>query len=57
MKETRHGLVSRDAGRMGANLGSHAIRVAVKDSETNRRMIPILSAVLIALAGATIKKC
>ena len=40
-----HGLFLRDAARMGANLGSHAIRVAVKDAETNRRMLAILCAV------------
>ena len=46
-----HGLFLRDAARMGANLGSHAIRVAVKDAETNRRMLEILNAVLGAIAG------
>lgn len=40
-----HGLFLRDAARMGANLGSHAIRVAVKDAETNGRMLKILTAV------------
>ena len=45
-----HGLFLRDAARMGANLGSHAIRVAVKDAETNRRMLEILNAVLGAIA-------
>jgi histidinol-phosphate/aromatic aminotransferase/cobyric acid decarboxylase-like protein len=44
-----HGLFLRDAARMGANLGSHAIRVAVKDPETNRRMVEILKTVLNAL--------
>ncbi len=41
-----HGLFLRDAARMGANLGIHAIRVAVKDAETNRRMLEILATVL-----------
>lgn len=33
------GLFLRDAEGMGANLGSRAIRIAVKDSETNRMML------------------
>jgi histidinol-phosphate/aromatic aminotransferase/cobyric acid decarboxylase-like protein/GNAT superfamily N-acetyltransferase len=41
-----HGLFLRNAVRMGEGLGNHAIRIAVKDSETNRRMLEILKAVL-----------
>ncbi len=41
-----HGLFVRDAGPMGSALGSHAIRVAVKDAETNGRMLCILERVL-----------
>jgi histidinol-phosphate/aromatic aminotransferase/cobyric acid decarboxylase-like protein len=41
-----HGLFLRDATRMGARLGEHAIRLAVKDAETNRRMMEILSSVI-----------
>lgn len=41
-----HGLFLRDAARMGARLGDHAIRVAVKDPETNRRMMEILRSVM-----------
>ena len=48
-----HGLFLRDAARMGANLGSHAIRVAVKDLETSRRMMEILTNVLLRFPCAT----
>jgi histidinol-phosphate/aromatic aminotransferase/cobyric acid decarboxylase-like protein len=37
-----HGLFLRDAVRMGARLGDHAVRIAVKDAETNSRMMAIL---------------
>jgi histidinol-phosphate/aromatic aminotransferase/cobyric acid decarboxylase-like protein len=40
------GLFLRDAGAMGSRLGRHAIRLAVKDDATNRRMIEILRSVL-----------
>ncbi|MEY2429836.1 MAG: hypothetical protein QOJ40_2721 [Verrucomicrobiota bacterium] len=36
-------LVLRDAGAMGSQLGSHALRIAVKDSETNKEMVTILA--------------
>ena len=39
-------LFLRDAGPMGTSLGSHAIRVAVKDSATNGRMLDILADIL-----------
>ena len=32
----------RDAARMGARLGPRALRLAVKDAATNRRMVGIL---------------
>lgn len=38
----RHGLFLRDAARMGTRLGPRAIRIAVKDAVTNRRMLDIL---------------
>ena len=38
----RHGLFLRNAGPMGACLGSHVIRVAVKDAATNARMVGII---------------
>lgn len=41
-----HGLFVRDVGPMGSALGSHAIRVAVKDAGTNGRMLGILDRVL-----------
>jgi histidinol-phosphate/aromatic aminotransferase/cobyric acid decarboxylase-like protein len=37
-----YGLFLRDAGTMGQRLGTHAIRVAVKDASTNQRMVEIL---------------
>jgi len=36
------GLFLRDASTMGSQLGNRAVRIAVKDGETNRRMIEIL---------------
>ncbi len=42
------GLFVRDAARMGARLAPRSIRVAVKDAETNRRMLAILRAALAA---------
>jgi histidinol-phosphate/aromatic aminotransferase/cobyric acid decarboxylase-like protein len=35
-------LFIRDAVRMGARLGSRAIRIAVKDAATNRQILEIL---------------
>lgn len=40
------GLFLRDAVRMGAQLGDYALRVAVKDAETNRRAIDILRSII-----------
>ncbi len=40
------GLFLRDAGAMGSRLGRHALRIAVKDAETNRQMVAILNGVL-----------
>jgi histidinol-phosphate/aromatic aminotransferase/cobyric acid decarboxylase-like protein/GNAT superfamily N-acetyltransferase len=39
-------LFLRDAAAMGSQLGSHALRIAVKDAQTNRRMVAILSTTL-----------
>lgn len=41
-----YGLFLRNAATMGKRLGDHAIRIAVKDAETNRRMIQVLKTVL-----------
>ena len=41
-----HGLFLRNAGLTSARLGDRAIRLAVKDAETNRRMMEILRKVL-----------
>ncbi len=40
------GLFIRDAAEMGSGMGDRAIRVAVKDAETNRRALKILGAAL-----------
>jgi histidinol-phosphate/aromatic aminotransferase/cobyric acid decarboxylase-like protein len=40
------GLFIRDAALMGANLGSRAIRLAVKDADTNARMVSMLASAL-----------
>jgi hypothetical protein len=40
-----HGLFLRDAGAMGWSLGTHSLRIAVKDAEANGRMRQILAAV------------
>lgn len=40
-----HDLFLRDAATMGSSLGTHAIRVAVKDRQTNARIAAILNAV------------
>ncbi len=42
MQCREHGLFLRDASLMGRGLGRKAIRVAVKDAETNARMLRIL---------------
>lgn len=39
------GLFLRDPGAMGRTLGTHALRIAVKDALTNQRMMEILSEV------------
>jgi histidinol-phosphate/aromatic aminotransferase/cobyric acid decarboxylase-like protein len=38
-----YGLFLRDAGVMGRSLGKYTLRIAVKDNETNERMLRILS--------------
>ena len=38
----QHGLFLRNASSMGSRLGSHAIRIAVKDAATNARMLCII---------------
>jgi histidinol-phosphate/aromatic aminotransferase/cobyric acid decarboxylase-like protein len=40
------GLFLRDAARMGRRLGDHALRLAVKDEDTNRRMMQIIRSVI-----------
>lgn len=40
------GLYLRDAARMGESVGRHALRIAVKDADTNARAISILEEVL-----------
>jgi histidinol-phosphate/aromatic aminotransferase/cobyric acid decarboxylase-like protein len=41
-----HGLFLRDAGVMGSQLGSHALRIAVKDAQSNKRIVEVLASVL-----------
>lgn len=41
-----HGLFLRDAVLMGAHLGSHAVRVAVKDAATQEQMVTTIDRVL-----------
>ena len=41
-----HGVYLRDAANMSRSLGTHALRIAVKDAETNHRVVDILSRVL-----------
>lgn len=40
----QHGLFLRNAALMGTSLGSHAVRIAVKDAATNARMVEIITA-------------
>ena len=37
-----HGLFLRDAALMGSQLGTHAVRIAVKDLATNQKMIKVI---------------
>ena len=37
------GLFLRDAAAMGSRLGTHTLRIAVKDAATNERMLEILA--------------
>jgi histidinol-phosphate/aromatic aminotransferase/cobyric acid decarboxylase-like protein len=37
------GFFLRDASAMGRRLGGHALRIAVKDAETNEKMLRIIS--------------
>jgi histidinol-phosphate/aromatic aminotransferase/cobyric acid decarboxylase-like protein len=41
----RHGLFLRDASSMGASLGPRAVRIAVKDADTNARMVDVIKTV------------
>jgi histidinol-phosphate/aromatic aminotransferase/cobyric acid decarboxylase-like protein len=41
-----HGVYLRDAANMSRSIGAHALRIAVKDAETNRRLVDILARVL-----------
>jgi histidinol-phosphate/aromatic aminotransferase/cobyric acid decarboxylase-like protein len=42
----KQGLFLRDATVMGNALGERAVRVAVKDAATNRRILAILASIL-----------
>jgi len=43
-----HGVYIRDAGEISSILGPRALRIAVKDDQTNRRMIEVLREILCA---------
>lgn len=45
-RSREHGLFLRDAVRMGAQLGDYAVRVAVKDADTNRCIMEILRSIV-----------
>jgi len=51
----RHNLFLRDVANMGACFDTHTLRVAVKDAETNARMLAIIRAVLAELSRADIR--
>jgi histidinol-phosphate/aromatic aminotransferase/cobyric acid decarboxylase-like protein len=40
------GLYIRDVSNMGSNFNNHTIRIAVKDKETNQKMLIIIKQVL-----------
>jgi len=42
----QHGVFLRDAACMSRSLGQHALRIAVKDSETNSRVVDVLGRIL-----------
>jgi histidinol-phosphate/aromatic aminotransferase/cobyric acid decarboxylase-like protein len=41
-----HGLFLRDVATMGSQLGTHALRIGVKDAQTNRQIVEMLTRVL-----------
>jgi histidinol-phosphate/aromatic aminotransferase/cobyric acid decarboxylase-like protein/GNAT superfamily N-acetyltransferase len=45
------GLFLRDAAAMGVGLGGRTVRIAVKDSRTNARMVEVLKEVIASLPG------
>jgi histidinol-phosphate/aromatic aminotransferase/cobyric acid decarboxylase-like protein len=51
MRCRERGLFLRDAAAMGSGLGKHALRIAVKDNQTNDQMLEILEA---AITGARV---
>jgi histidinol-phosphate/aromatic aminotransferase/cobyric acid decarboxylase-like protein len=55
-KSRERDLFLRDAGAMGTRLGSHLLRIAVKDAETNARMVEILTQVLANTTGAGVRR-
>lgn len=51
------GLFLRDAGAMGSRMGTHALRIAVKDAVTNHRMLGILREIVAEAAAGPMKAC
>jgi len=47
-KSKEYGLFIRDVSNMGTNFDKYTIRIAIKDRETNQKMIKILNKVLIS---------
>ena len=50
----KRGLFLRDAALMGSQLGTHAVRIAVKDAMTSRRIVSILRKVLSSITDREI---
>lgn len=48
-KRKEKGLFIRNISNMGTNVGTHTIRIAIKDRETNQRMLKILGEVLLLI--------
>ncbi|HEV8081755.1 MAG TPA: histidinol-phosphate transaminase [Chitinophagaceae bacterium] len=58
LKYCKHrNLFIRNVSNMGKSLGKNAVRIAVKDEETNNRMIDIMKRVLISINETYIKDC
>jgi len=52
-----HGVYLRDAGEISPVLGSRALRIAVKDDQTNRRMFEVLGKIVCADSNSCDPAC